>query len=132
MSRVAIIDIGIGNIGSLANIIRKIGHEPFLIQIADDLEMYDRIILPGVGKFDAGMEILEAKKFDIMLKKLAKENRLIMGICLGMQLLFDCSEEGEKKGLGLISGNVKKFKFNDNTKVPHMGWNTITIEKNHY
>jgi len=115
---------------SLENIIKKIGCKAILIDKPEELDSFDKIILPGVGSFDAGVIKLKEYKFDEKLKQLSKHGTKILGICLGMQLLFDKSEEGILPGLGLIKGEVKKFKAdNEKMKIPHMGWNEVDFKK---
>ena len=132
---IAIIDYGIGNIKSVANMLRKAGHDS---QIANDpftLERADKIILPGVGAFDAGMENLEKSGLiDALTRRVFSDRIPILGICLGMQLFAKSSEEGKKAGLGWINADIKRFDFSGQSKVlkvPHMGWNYIKIEKQH-
>lgn len=128
---VLIIDYKMGNVGSILNMIKKIGGEA---EISDDIEKIknaDKLILPGVGAFDTGMKNLEEMNLISVIKEKALNGTPILGICLGMQLLADKSEEGKLDGLELINGEVKKFKFdNDKSlKIPHMGWNTISPVK---
>ena len=129
-----IIDYGVGNIFSLKNAIEFNGHKPFL---TNDLELIDKashIFLPGVGSFEKAIEELKNKNLFDFLKKC--KNKKIMGICLGMQLLFEKSfEMGEHLGLGLLKGVVDKIEFTDknsllNNKVPNIGWHETKIDKN--
>ena len=132
-SKIGVIDYGVVNIGSLVNMLKKIGITPQLIKNPNDLEFIEKIILPGVGSFDQGIKGLREKGFIEALKfKALEQNAYILGICLGMQLLGHESEEGKLNGLGLIDGYCKKFKFDDNLlnlTVPHMGWNTTTFKE---
>mgnify|MGYP001174606623 CR=1 FL=1 len=128
---ITIIDYGMGNLGSLLNMIKHVGGEAKITSSIDEISEAKKIILPGVGRMDTGMKILKKTKIDQAIY-LAKKNinTKILGVCLGMHLLFDTSEEGNCKGLGLVSGKVKKFKFKQKTlKVPHMGWNSINFKK---
>lgn len=121
---VAIVDYGMGNIASVSNMIKKIGGESIFTKDKDVILNSNRIILPGVGSFDAGMDALKSSGLDTVLISAANNGSKILGICLGFQLLFDSSEEGKLPGLGLVKGKVKKFN-NLTLRVPHMGWNTI-------
>lgn len=113
-----------GNINSIANMIKKVGGQAKITNKISDLEIADSIILPGVGAFDSGMEKIKPY-IPILNKKINKEKIPILGICLGAQLLTSRSEEGKSSGLVYIDAEVIKFNFNDNTKIPHMGWNYV-------
>ena len=129
---VQIIDYGVGNLSSVGNMIIKSGGKPILIKNPSDLNLSERIILPGVGSFDAGMKNLKDSNLIPVLNEAVNVNKVpFIGICLGMQLLFDTSEEGVSNGLGWVSGSVTKFSFNNNStlKIPHMGWNTVSVKK---
>jgi len=126
---ITIIDYGLGNLGSIENMLRKIGVDCIVSSDGSDIEKASKIILPGVGSFDRGMENLKNLGFlPILNKKVLKEKKLVLGVCLGMQLFASKSEEGKKSGLGWIEGEVKKFNLSGN-KIPHMGWNNIEIKK---
>lgn len=131
-SKVTIIDYGMGNLGSVKNMLKKVGADP---EISGDLEVIkkaDKILLPGVGAFDAAMNTLKEKGLVDILKQKAQVDKIpFLGICLGMQLLTDSSEEGVLPGLGLISGETIKFDIDklDGKKIPHMGWNTVSKEE---
>lgn len=128
---IIIVDYKIGNIGSISNMLRKIGVEVVISSNPEEIKRANKLILPGVGSFDTGINnINNLGLLDILNKKVLKEKTPILGICLGMQLFASKSEEGIKRGLGWIDGNVVKFKFKDNNlKIPHMGWNEIKIKK---
>jgi glutamine amidotransferase len=129
---ITIIDYGIGNIGSIKNMLKKIGVKSEITNNLDLIEKAEKLILPGVGAFDYGMEQLEKYNLiPILNKKVKIEKKPILGICLGMQLMTEKSEEGGRKGLGWIKGETVKFKLDDklNLKVPHMGWNEIVKHK---
>jgi glutamine amidotransferase len=128
---ISIIDYGLGNLGSIKNMIEHIEEE---VQIISDISLIkhaSKFILPGVGAFDTAMKkihkidgLYETLNEQIVLKK-----KPLLGVCLGMQLLMDISEEGKEKGFGWITGKVKKFPKNKSLKVPHMGWNTVSFDK---
>lgn len=122
--RAEIIDLKIGNVGSVANMLRHIGLAPHVISEPSLSSKPDWLILPGIGAFDHGMQRLKESGFDKLLLQSSESTR-ILGICLGMQLLCESSEEGELEGLSLIPGHFIRFgDFNETgLRVPHMGWN---------
>jgi glutamine amidotransferase len=123
---VTIIDYGLGNLGSIQNIIRKLGFDSQISSDRNIIEQASKIILPGVGSFDKAISNLGSYDFIDLIKKKALSGTPILGICLGMQLLANRSEEGVLDGLGLIPGRVTKFELQDkNLKIPHVGWNVI-------
>ena len=130
---VAIIEYGVGNLFSLKSSLDKIGVESVVTNDKDVILSADRIILPGVGAFgDAADKLKKSRLFDF-LKEIAAEGKPIMGICLGMQLLFEKSYEyGEHDGLGLIKGNVRPISdvIDAELKIPHIGWNALNFKKN--
>ena len=129
---IAILDYGVGNLFSLSGSLKALGLEAEITGDPDRLQAADRIILPGVGAFGDARAKLEEAGLVPVLKKGA-EKKPLLGICLGMQLLFDTSMEyGVHKGLGLIPGQVEDLKgalTDKNLKVPHMGWNRLEIKK---
>ena len=130
---IGIVDYNMGNLASVINAFKKMGVDAVLESDPARLQNYDKLILPGVGAFGDAMEHLQSNGMDKAIKEYAKSNKPLLGICLGMQLLFDSSEEfGETKGLGLIEGKVVAFdkdKFDHSLKVPHMGWNELFVTK---
>jgi imidazole glycerol-phosphate synthase subunit HisH len=126
-SPLLVIDSGMGNLASVANMIRKIGGEAKITSSPEEISQAQKLVLPGVGSFDAGINALTNYSLDLAIKKAVKENgSFLLGICLGMQLLFESSEEGTQSGLGLIPGHVKRFRLDDqNLRIPHMGWNVV-------
>ncbi len=131
---IAIPNYGLGNIGSLINSLNKIEANFSLVSDPGNLKKYNRIILPGVGTFAKAMNKLEASGWAEAIKIFNNQKKPILGICLGMQLLFNNSEEFNNKnvkGLGFIEGKVKLLKSNINYKIPHMGWNNIDLTNNH-
>jgi len=126
---IGIVDYNMGNLASVINAFAKIGVEATLESDPSKLMKYDKLILPGVGAFGDAMEHLASNGMDKAVKDYAASGKPLLGICLGMQLLFDSSEEfGSTKGLGLIPGKVVAFdesKFDHPLKVPHMGWNEM-------
>ena len=129
---IAIIDYGLGNLGSVANMLKVIGEKSKITNDVDTIKAADGIILPGVGAFDAGMEKLNELGLSEAIKSEAKAGKPILGICLGMQLLGNGSEEGTLPGLSLIPFKCKRFCFNDSPlKIPHMGWDIVEIKAKH-
>lgn len=122
---VHVIDYGLGNIGSITNMISRMGGLPVVCREPTALADAERIILPGVGAFDAGMGALDSAGFVRPLLDAVGRQVPILGICLGMQLLFPASEEGRRPGLGLIHGRVRRFDATAGLKIPHMGWNRV-------
>lgn len=122
---IAIADAGLGNVASVANMLRRLGFDPAMCATADQAVGCDRIIVPGVGAFDAGMVGLQAGGWVDLLRHLSPDQR-VLGICLGMQLLSNGSDEGSMAGLGLIPAHFRQFD-SERVTVPHMGWNEIEI-----
>ncbi len=130
---IALIDYNMGNLQSVINAFNKIGKKVEVVSSPDKLREFDKIILPGVGAFRDAMEHLNSSGLQEAINDFSKSGKPLLGICLGMQLLFENSKEfGDTKGLGLIEGRVEAFdksKFKERLKIPHMGWNTLHIEK---
>lgn len=119
---IAIIDYGLGNIKNIKRALTKLGYDSILTRDESTILNSTHVILPGVGHFKDAMKQLKLIGLDKIIYKI-KDTHSIVGICLGMQLLFDYSEEGATKGLGLIKGNI--IHINTNYPVPHLGWNTL-------
>lgn len=129
----AIIDYGVGNLFSLQCSLKKIGVEAVVTKEADIIKNADRIILPGVGAFGDAAEKLRATGLVDVIKEQAQSGKPFLGICLGMQLLFDKGYEyGEHDGLGFIKGNVIPLEgeIPAELNIPHMGWNALSLDKN--
>lgn len=127
---IVIVDYNMGNVGSIANMIKYVGGTSIISNNHKDIEKAEKIILPGVGSFDTGVENL--RKFnliEILSKKALKDRIPVFGICLGMQLLSRSSEEGELKGLGWVKAKTVKFSLDENLNIPHMGWNDVAVNK---
>jgi imidazole glycerol-phosphate synthase subunit HisH len=126
---ITIVDYGMGNVGSIKNMLKYIGTESIITSDPDKINKASKLILPGVGSFDVAMKnIIKNNLHEVLNIKALKNKIPILGICLGMQILTNSSEEGELKGLGWINGSVLKFKSNEtNLKIPHMGWNTVEV-----
>ncbi len=127
---ITIIDLDLGNIGSIVNMLKHIGHASRLVTHPDDLQGSEKIILSGVGSFDACMKKIDVSGWRAAIEDVViKKKTPILGICLGMHILCNASEEGKLAGLGLIDGACVKFSLaeNLNIRVPHMGWNKVTL-----
>lgn len=128
---IAVIDYGIGNLGSIVNMLTKIGAETVVTQEPQIIEQADKLILPGVGTFDNGMNnLVKLGLMSLLTEKVIMKKTPVLGLCLGMQLFTQCSEEGKQPGLGWLEAETVRFKFNganNRLKVPHMGWNTVKI-----
>lgn len=127
---ITIIDYNTCNVGSISNMLRKLGHESKITNDLSEINESSKLILPGVGSFDKGMQNLEDLGIGEVIKNRVKIDKIpILGICLGMQLLTKRSDEGIKNGLNLIDAETLKFK-SDNLRIPHMGWNhPIEVKK---
>jgi len=129
---IAIVDYGVGNLGSILNMFRKIGIEAVVTADPSGIEKAEKLILPGVGAFDTAMKnIRDLKLLDVLNQKVIADKTPVIGLCLGMQILTESSEEGKMPGLGWIKGKTIRFRFEESRndlKIPHMGWNTVEIK----
>ena len=129
---VGIIDYGVGNLFSLQSSFKAIGEEAFVSGDAAELMKADRLVLPGVGAFEDAANKLRASGLDSFVRQQAAAGKPLLGICLGMQMLFEKSYEyGEHEGLGLLKGQVVPMagKINPELKIPHMGWNDLEVKQ---
>lgn len=133
---IGIVDYGMGNLHSVSKALERLNYDYFISEKQEELLKADALILPGVGSFKDAMEILQKEGLDLFLLDWANSGKPLIGICLGMQLLFEESEEnGMTKGLGLLKGKVRRFRGiadnGDTYKVPHMGWNRLRFHQEH-
>ncbi|MCK9275949.1 MAG: imidazole glycerol phosphate synthase subunit HisH [Syntrophales bacterium] len=128
---ISILNYGMGNLASIKNMLKKVGVSAEIIENAKEVDEAQALIIPGVGKFDNAMQSIKIMGLHDALNKAALERKIpILGICLGMQLMTRSSEEGKLSGLGWIEADCRLIKVNrKNFKIPHMGWNTIEIQK---
>ncbi len=126
MVSVAIFDYGAGNIFSLKNSLEKAGATVDIITTFDEPNQYSGLLLPGVGNFDPAIKSIHEHS-KIEFKDYVKDNTPVLGICLGMEMFFEKSEEGQEKGLSIIDGEV--IELPSSMKIPHMGWNNLEIKK---
>ena len=129
---IAIVDYGVGNLGSISNMLRKIDIEAVVTADPSGIEKAEKLILPGVGAFDTAMKnIRDLKLLDVLNQKVIADKTPVIGLCLGMQILTESSEEGKMPGLGWVKGKTIRFRFEESRndlKIPHMGWNTVEIK----
>ncbi|SFC77175.1 imidazole glycerol phosphate synthase subunit HisH [Clostridium uliginosum] len=125
---IVIIDYGMGNLKSVYNALKSLGLECKVSSSEEDIKNAKALILPGVGAFKDAMDNIEEKSLDVLIKSEVEKGKPLLGICLGMQLLFEKGFEGsEREGLGLLKGNIVKMKDDkeNNIKIPHIGWNNL-------
>jgi glutamine amidotransferase len=124
---ICVIDYGMGNLRSVSKALEKLGGEVIVSSRPEELARADKAVLPGVGAFGDGASELEKRGLAAALKELLQREKPFLGICLGMQLLFETSEESPgARGLGLFAGTVRRFR-SEALKIPHMGWNEMKV-----
>lgn len=130
-AQVTIVDYGMGNLASIGNMFKKLGVRTGLTSDPTEVMQAERLVLPGVGAFDNGMASLKRLNLiEALEERVRRHQTPVLGICLGMQLLTERSEEGEELGLGWLKAKTVRFRFGDiheNLKIPHMGWNTVAV-----
>lgn len=125
---IAIIDYGMGNLASVNNAFLKLGYETVTTSAPEAILAADKVVLPGVGAFADAIANLRQAGLDLTIQRLVERETPLLGICLGLQLLFSVSyENGVHRGLGIIPGRVEKFQLPPQYKVPQMGWNSISV-----
>jgi glutamine amidotransferase len=128
---ITIVDYGIGNVASVANMLAKNGAESLLTSDAQKIRSAEKLLLPGVGAFDTAMQKLNDLSLIESIREFAQQEKPLLGICLGAQLLMQSSEEGVLQGLGLIKGICKQFGDISPLRVPHMSWSEVAFTINH-
>ena len=128
-----IVDYGVGNLASIRNMLKKIGVEGVISSRVEDILKADKLILPGVGAFDTcAQKLQESGLLETLQQKVIRDKTPVLGVCVGMQLLTQGSEEGKLPGLGWIKGQIVKFKKEQlppSFKIPHMGWREVKLNK---
>jgi imidazole glycerol-phosphate synthase subunit HisH len=131
MLRVAVVDYDMGNLHSVCKGLQQVGAAPYITDSITELQAADAVVLPGVGSFDPAMQHLHARKLIEPLQKIAGSGQPFLGVCLGLQLLFESSAEGQESGLGIVAGKVQRFQSEPGLTIPHMGWNQLEISQPH-
>ena len=127
MVKVAVIDYDMGNLHSACKGLEKAGAAPQITYSSEEILAADAVVLPGVGAFDPAMRHIRERNLEPTIQKAIASGKPFLGICVGLQLLFDGSEEGTEKGLGIVSGMVKRFKSEPGITIPQMGWNQLEL-----
>lgn len=127
MSAIAVIDYDMGNLHSVCKGLENAGATPKVTDSAREIEQADAVVLPGVGSFDPAVQQLRSRKLEQPIQDAIASGKPFLGICLGLQILFDSSEEGTEPGLGIISGTVRRFRTEPGLTIPHMGWNQLNL-----
>lgn len=131
MGLIAVIDYDMGNLHSACKGLEKAGATPKITDSPKDIEKADAVVLPGVGSFDPAMQHLRSRHLVEPIKDAIANGKPFLGICLGLQILFDGSEEGVEPGLGVIPGMVRRFRSEPGLTIPHMGWNQLEFTQAH-
>ena len=125
MSTIAVIDYDMGNLHSVCKGLEKAGATPKITDSPIEIEQADAVILPGVGSFDPAVQHLRTRNLETPIKQIITSGKPFLGICLGLQILFESSEEGQEAGLGILAGKVRRFKSEPGLTIPQMGWNQL-------
>ncbi|EKT4473775.1 imidazole glycerol phosphate synthase subunit HisH [Pseudomonas putida] len=129
---IVVVDYGVGNIASVLNMLKRVGAKAKASNSREDIEQADKLILPGVGAFDAGMQTLRnSGLIEVLNEQVLNKRKPVMGVCLGSQMLGNGSEEGNEPGLGWVDMDIVRFEKRDGRKVPHMGWNEVNPQLLH-
>ncbi|MBF2034929.1 MAG: imidazole glycerol phosphate synthase subunit HisH [Leptolyngbyaceae cyanobacterium T60_A2020_046] len=127
MTRIAVIDYDMGNLHSACKGLEKAGAQPIVTEDAAVLAAADAVVLPGVGAFDPAMQHLRDRDLVRPIQDIIASGKPFLGICLGLQVLFESSEEGQEPGLGIIPGRIREFQPEPGITIPHMGWNQLQL-----
>jgi imidazole glycerol-phosphate synthase subunit HisH len=125
MAKIAVLDYGMGNLHSVCKGLEKAGATPIITDSPKVIEQADAVVLPGVGSFDPAIQQLRKHCLEQPIKHALASGKPFLGICLGLQMLFESSEEGLEPGLGIIKGKVRRFRPEPDITIPHMGWNQL-------
>ncbi|MGK7930048.1 MAG: imidazole glycerol phosphate synthase subunit HisH [Microcystaceae cyanobacterium] len=129
MGFIAVIDYDMGNLHSACKGLEKAGATPKVTDSPQDIALADALVLPGVGSFDPAVQHLRSRRLEEPIKQAITAGKPFLGICLGLQILFEGSEEGIEPGLGIISGKVRRFQSEPDLTIPHMGWNQLEFSQ---
>lgn len=129
MTVIAVVDYDMGNLHSVCKGLEKAGAIPQITDSHSLIEQADAVVLPGVGAFDPAVQQIRKRGLEQPIKNAIASGKPFLGICLGLQILFESSEEGVEKGLGIVKGKVKRFRPEPNITIPHMGWNQLEIHQ---
>lgn len=127
MTQIAVVDYDMGNLHSACKGLENAGATPHVTDSAKDLERADAVVLPGVGAFDPAIQHLRSRDLIHPLQDVIASGKPFLGICLGLQILMDGSEEGNEPGLGVVPGMVRRFRSEPGITIPHMGWNQLSL-----
>ncbi|HEY9749548.1 MAG TPA: imidazole glycerol phosphate synthase subunit HisH [Allocoleopsis sp.] len=127
MAVIAVVDYGMGNLHSVCKALEQAGATPQVTDRPHEIDQADAVILPGVGAFDPAMQHLRSRGLEAPMKQAVASGKPFLGICLGLQILFDGSEEGQEPGLGIVPGVVRHFQHEPGITIPHMGWNQLNF-----
>ncbi len=129
MPIIAVVDYDMGNLHSACKGLEKAGARTKITDSATDIDQADAVVLPGVGAFDPAVQHLRSRGLEEPIKKAIASGKPFLGICLGLQILFDGSEEGTEPGLGIVPGMVRRFRWEPGITIPHMGWNELEFNQ---
>lgn len=129
--RIAVIDYDMGNLHSACKGLENAGATPVVTDVAHDLHHADAVVLPGVGAFDPAIQHLRSRDLVQPIKDVIASGKPFLGICLGLQILLEGSEEGTEEGLGIVPGLVRRFRHEPGITIPHMGWNRLELTQPH-
>lgn len=124
---IAILDYDMGNLHSVSKALDVVGARPLVSDCPREIFTADAVVLPGVGAFDPAMTHLHERELVPIIQQVIQQGMPFLGICLGLQVLFECSEEGTEPGLGIFAGKAKRFQSEPGLRIPHMGWNQLTL-----
>lgn len=127
MPVIAVVDYDMGNLHSACKGLEKAGATTLVTDSAADIERADAVVLPGVGAFDPAVQHLRSRGLEAPIKQAINSGKPFLGICLGLQILFEGSEEGTEPGLGIVPGTVRRFRWEPGITIPHMGWNQLEL-----
>lgn len=127
MPVIAVIDYDMGNLHSVCKGLENAGATPKITDVPAEIEQADGVVLPGVGSFDPAIQHLRSRDLIVPVKDVIASGKPFLGICLGLQILFESSEEGKEAGLGVFSGQVRRFQSEPDLTIPHMGWNQLEL-----